>query len=247
MNNRLPTSAATTNLGPAGSIDYRVFYGNMPISTHSGASDYFNIDAPFPNLAISIDSAIGGTFFWNAPLEGLRVGYSFSRFRDFTTVRYVPFRGMDAYKTARHYDRHLVSMEYVTGSWLFAAEYGWENPYFDVAYPPAPAAVFLDARNTCYYLAASRRVTERVELGAYYGRYDFSQVGYNTPLVFPDLKQGDYALSVRFDVTDHLILKVEGHYMDGAGQVFDVPSFPQPVADRDKSWTLFAAKATVFF
>jgi hypothetical protein len=61
------------------------------------------------------------------------------------------------------------------------------------------------------------------------------------------LDQGDYALSARFDVNDHLLFKLEGHYMNGAGKIFDLPSKPQPVDTRDNSWMMLAAKMTVMF
>jgi hypothetical protein len=130
-------------LGGAGSFDYRLFYGKKPISLDSGASNYFNTDAPFPNKKIDIDSVMGGSLFWNPPVNGLKLGYSFSRFKDFQTVRYVPFRFADSYKKAPHYDRHLLSVEYTTGDWVFAAEAGRENVRYEVSYPPIPPAVFL--------------------------------------------------------------------------------------------------------
>ena len=35
--------------------------------------------------------------------------------------------------------------------------------------------------------------------------------------------------------------------MDGAGKIFDTVQNPQPVADRDAAWFLFAAKLTYSF
>ena len=234
-------------LKQAGSLDYRAFYGKMPLETGSGASDYFNIDAPFQNKAISIDSVVGGTLFWNTPIAGLRTGYSFSRFDNFTTVRFVPFRNADAYKSAPHYDQHLLSLEYTWGDWVFAGEYGWAFVHYNVSYPPVPPAVFLNSTDHNYYVSVSRRINRRIELGAYYSYSDFEQLGIGTPVQMPLTKQGDWAASVRFDVNDHLLFKLEGHYMDGSEKIFDLPSHPQPPASRDNSWFLFAAKATVLF
>ncbi len=235
------------SLKQAGSLDYRLFYGKMPLDTNSGASDYFNIDAPFQNLDIGMKSAHGGTLFWNTPVAGLRVGYSYNQFRDFETVRFVPFRNANAYKDCPAYDRHLLSAEYTTGDWILAAEAGKENPTYSVSYPPLPPSVFLYAKSTYYYFSVSRRINSHLELGSYYSYSDFQQVGVGTTVQMPLTKQGDYDLSVRFDVNDHLIFKIEGHYMDGSGKIFDVPSHPQPAASRDNSWMLFAAKATVLF
>src|SRR5690606_36690640 len=79
------------SLKSLGSLDYRAFFGEIPISTKSGASDYFNNDAPYPNVRMAMDSVAGGSLFWNTPVTGLRVGYSYSVFNDFFADRSVFF------------------------------------------------------------------------------------------------------------------------------------------------------------
>lgn len=236
------------SLKKAGSLDYKAYFGTKSISTSSGASDYFNQDAPFPNISIGMDDVWGASAFWNTPLQGFRVGYSFTRFDNFDTVRHVPPpRDMDAHKLASTYDRHLFSMEYTVGDWVFAAEGGFEDTDYDVVYPGQPVTVFLYPRTYYYYVSAAWRANRWLELGAYYSQYHFDQGSAGTPFTFPDLNQRDYALSARVDLTEHLLLKVEGHYMHGAGAVFDVPSQPQPPSQRDDSWFLLATKVTVSF
>lgn len=235
------------SLKKGGSLDYKLFVGAMNIATNSGASDYFNVDAPFPNLKIGMDLAYGGTLFWNTPLQGLRVGASFSRFENFVTTRYVTFRGMNSDKVADTYDRYLISLEYTTGNWVFAAEGGWDDTDYSVEYPNTPVTIFLYPTTYYYYVSAAWRVKPWLELGAYYSDYHFDQDSVGTPVVFYDLDQHDIALCARFDITDYLIFKLEGHYLNGAGQVFDVPSKPQPVMNRDNSWFMFATKLTFSF
>lgn len=242
------------NLKKLGSLDYKAFYGAKSMATNSGASDYFNIDAPFPNLGISMDDAFGGTLFWNTPLQGLRVGYSFSRFENFVTQRYVPFRGTDMYKTAPAYDRHLASAEYTVGNWIFAAEGGVDDTHYDLSFPAGylgnPNSVVyahLYPSSYYYYVSAAWRAKPWLELGASYSYSHWDQRGEGTPVVFPVLNQTDYALCARFDVTDYIIFKLEGHYLNGSGAVFDVPSKPQPPESRDDSWFMFAAKVTLSF
>jgi len=235
----------------AGSIDYHLFYGKKPIKLNSGASDYFNTDAPYFNTSINIDSVIGGTLFWNTPINGLKTGVSFSRFDNFDTVRLITkgvHNGQYGHKITDNYDRYLLSAEYTTGDWAFAAETGRENVHYAVLYPPAPPGVWLFSKYRYYYLSASRRINRWLELGAYYSYSHFEQYGVNSATaVFPMQRQGDTALSVRFDINDHLLFKLEGHYMDGAGKIFDIPSYPQPVALRNNSWAMFAAKITYTF
>jgi hypothetical protein len=234
-------------LKKAGSIDYRVFYGQMPLDIDSGASDFFNIDAPFPNLAIDLDSVRGCSLFWNTPVAGLRAGYSYTGFKDLTTIRYVPFRNANSTKKTDLYGQHLFSLEYMKDDWIFAAELGWESVDYGVTYPNVPPSIFLYWKAHYRALSVSRRINDWFELGAYYSFSDFQQLGVGTPVQMPLTKQGDYALSARFDVNEHLIFKIEGHYMSGSGKIFDIPSHPQPPATRDNSWALFAAKATILF
>lgn len=234
-------------LGKAGSLDYKVFGGHIPMSTSSGASDYFNTDAPFPNLDISMDDAFGGNLFWNTPLQGLRVGYSFSRFENLSTMRYVTFRNLNTFKVAPAYDRHLFSLEYTTGNWVFAGEGGFDDTDYFVAYQSGAKYAFLYPTSYYTYVSATWRPKRWLELGAYYSYSHFDQHGVGTPVVFPDLNQGDAAVGVRFNFTDYLYLKVEGHFMDGSGAVFDVPSHPQPIASRDNSWVMFDTKVGFSF
>jgi len=235
---------ATENLGD---LDYKVFYGNMPLSTDSGASDYFNTDAPFPNLEIEIDSAFGVSLFWNTPVDGLRFGYSFIRFNNFDTTRYVPFRDAIAIKHASAYDQHILSLEYYLGEWILAMEVGKNVTDYEVYYPPTPASIFLYPTQRYGYVSATRRMNDWLELGTYISYSKLTQESVGTPVVFPKLEQTDYAASARFDLTEYMLLKLEIHYMDGAGNIFDIPSHPQPVADRDNSWMLYSAKVTFSF
>ncbi len=230
-----------------GSLDYKIFLGAKSLSPDSGASDYFNIDAPFPNLKLSIDDVWGGSLFWNTPLNGLRVGYSFVRYDGFSTLRYVPFRNENTYKVTDHYDRHLFSAEYTRGNWVFAAEAGFDAADSFVKYSSGVKYAYLYPNNYYGYVSGAYRVNRWLQLGGYYSQYHWDQHGVGTPVAFPSLNQSDYALCARFDITENLLFKLEAHYLYGAGEVFDVPSQPQPPGQRDNSWVMFTAKFTFSF
>lgn len=235
-----------------GSLDYKLFYGDIPMSTSSGANDYFNNDAPFPNARIGMDSVHGGSLFWNTPVAGLRTGYSYSAFKDFGADRKVPLApGVDLlmYRTADLYERHLLSVEYTTGDWIFAAEAARETALFGIGLPDTAPLGYFDIENLAGYVSAARRLGDRLEVGAYYSYSKDKQlsVGLENGMIFPDVIQHDFALSAKYDVNEHLILKLEGHYLDGAGKLFDTASKPQPPALRDGSWFMLAAKVTYSF
>jgi len=247
-------------LQKAGSLDYKLFYGDVPMSDDSGASDFFNNNGtgtPSTSVGIGMDSVLGGSLFWNTPVSGLRMGYSYSAFENFFNGRslFVPQLGgqLTALKMADSYQRHLVSAEYTTGDWVFAAEIGRETGDYIITFSPIPLpASGLNFSTTYGYVSATRRLTPKIAAGAYYSHSIETNeyVGYSADsgtTVFPELRQDDLALSLSFDPTDHLVLKIEGHYMDGAGKIFETPARPQPFANRDESWFLFAAKATIYF
>jgi hypothetical protein len=93
------------------------------------------------------------------------------------------------------------------------------------------------------YAAVAYRITPWLQPGAYYA------------LQFPDVEdrsgrarqQHDLALSVRFDVNEHWLVKLEGHYFNGNAQL-------QPALNDDKKrellkrqWGLLLAKTTAYF
>lgn len=220
-----------------GSLDYKVFGGDIPIDLKSGASDYLNTGFTAQNLSIGMGHTLGATLFWNTPISGLRVGYSYSRFEGLTTRRTNNVLTWD--KTADGYNRHLVSAEYTRGDWIFAAEAGREgDDFYVVGLGPdlvRPALI------EYAYVSAARRINRWLELGTY---FSYSQDRQSTNAL---LRQGDYALSAKFDITERLVFKVEGHHMAGAGKIFDTAAKPQPLARRDDSWNMIAVKATFSF
>ncbi|MEP6668125.1 MAG: hypothetical protein ABJF10_03175 [Chthoniobacter sp.] len=241
-----------------GSLDYRVFYGDIPIATDSGASDYFNNDFPSASLDFKMDSVVGGSLFWNTPLSGLRVGYSYNSFENLRSTReatlqlspLAPLARVVGTKQTDHYGRHLFSIEYTKGDWVLAAEAGREEAIYHIGTSGVRIAD-TDFTSNYFYVSAARRINRWLELGAYYSysRDSESLIGSTTVQISkqPALTQADLALSARFDISDHLIFKLEGHYMDGAGKIFDTVQNPQPVAGRDAAWFLFAAKLTYSF
>ncbi|MCX6953474.1 MAG: hypothetical protein NTV51_15095, partial [Verrucomicrobia bacterium] len=231
-----------------GSLDYRAFYGRMPIQLKSGATDYFNNNLKATNLAFKMSSVRGGTVFWNTPVAGLRTGYSYSAFDKLTSERLLTAT-TEYTKTAKTYERQLVSAEYTKGDWTFATEGGTEHALYDVSLRSlttgAITPIAVTFRSQYFYVSAARRINKWLELGSYFSSSRDKQTSlFGSTTVYPILRQRDYAISARFDLTEHLIFKLEGHYMDGAGKIFDTPTRPQPVAGRDKYWNMVAAKIT---
>ena len=237
-------------LGRLGSLDYRIFYGAKKMPLDSGAADYFNNDVPWPNTAIDIDGIRGGALFWNTPLNGLKVGYSYNGFEKFRVERNMYLETMPGmppvptpvFKESALYERQILSAEYVTGDWQFAIEAGREQAYWQTLFAPMRSV------NYAAYASAARRVNSWLELGGYVSYSKDSMVMFMEPRVdFPEYRQFDYALSARFDLNEYTIFKLEAHYFDGAGKLFSTVEKPIPEGTADESWAMIAAKVTFSF
>ena len=55
----------------------------------------------------------------------------------------------------------------------------------------------------------------------------------------------DTAISVRFDINDYWLIKLEGHFVDGTARVYETLNKDNPYLER--YWTLFGAKTTLTF
>jgi hypothetical protein len=232
--------------GKFGSIDYKAFYGDIAVSSDSGANDYFNGDKIMPNYEIGMDSVIGGSLFWNTPLQGLRVGYSFNRFKNLSTLRSTTGTAFDLHtKTAAKFPRTIYSAEYVVANWTFASEFSRESGDYVVNYINRVRTSYPKAKITSYYGSASRRINRWLEVGGYYDSYE--EINTLSTGVQPPKKQIDRAVSLRFDVSEHLIFKIEGHSLRGPGKILDTAANPQPYASLTQKWSMLAAKVTYTF
>jgi predicted porin len=99
-----------------------------------------------------------------------------------------------------------------------------------------------------YYLGASYRFTDWLEVGSYYSEYypdkdDKDGDRYEEGSKF-QAWQKDWATTVRFDINDYWLIKLEGHVIDGvAGTIL---SADNPDGYEQDSF-LFAIKSTFNF
>lgn len=236
----------TINAGKTGSFDYKLFYGDIPMSPEQGVADYFNtttIFAPNPGVTdLGMDATGGGQVFWNTPVTGLKVGYSYSYLDGLYAkgkLRAAPI--YNASLSTDRYSYHTISAEYVRNQWTFAAEYQRVGGDF-VATTPFGATVS-KSEVTNWYVAAARRFHEKFEVGAYFAQQRNSRPAAASPSSANH--NNDWTLSLRYDVNEHITVKAEGHYIDGTYNVFNTPRTPN--ATIDNTSTLFALKTTLSF
>lgn len=111
-----------------GSFDYKVFYGDIPMSPQKGVAEFYNNAGLYSVAAggvsrLQMDSVASGQLGWNTPVSGLKLAYSYSRFEDLMTdgpFTAVPTVNLNSNIARFRWD--TISAEYAFRQWLFAAE-----------------------------------------------------------------------------------------------------------------------------
>jgi hypothetical protein len=231
-------------LGAVGALDYRAYAGTIFIDVPS----YSAIGA----TSVSIPYLYGGRILWRTPLTGLQTGVSAQRLR--LDVHYTPssealvtfpmplptdFKGTVELKAP--ITLFVASIEYAGSDLLLSAEYLRQWSRIESSLP----ARFPNSEVTAegFYAMASYHVTPWFAPGAYYA------------LMYPNVDdrhgreayQHDLALSVRYDLTEHWLLKLEGHYMSGTASLDPTLNDNTPRNQLTRDWGAFYLKTTAFF
>lgn len=239
------------DLKKAGALDYRLYGGTVFVS---GELIDSAPHAPVQIGEVNTPYIAGGRLLWETPLPGLRMGGSAQVLQlDFdisvspTTVAALQaadklpadFNGRAT--AALPAFLWVASVEYVVNELLVAAEYS----RWDLAVESSAPAILAEAEelNERMYVLAAYRLTPWLQPGAYYS------------LHFADTddrdrrskRQHDTALTLRFDINEHWLVKLEGHYMHGTAALTSQLNGGRPLAQLEPDWLMFIAKTTAYF
>jgi hypothetical protein len=239
-------------LGTAGELEYQAWLGTLDIPANALMVSGATLDA------IDTRYVTGAQVFYQPPLDGLRIGATAVRTSvDFkltlppaTTTALimagvVPPDYKGAIVVSQRPDTWIIgSAEYVHEAWSFAAEY---SRTFKRQRTSLPAVIkTFDEDNERFYAMASYRQSAGLELGGYYSVYhlDANDRHGRDPRYAERYFafQRDLAATVRIDVNDHWLWKLEAHFIDGTADL-EIPSNPHP----DRYWGLFLLRTTVTF
>jgi hypothetical protein len=191
-------------------------------------------------------------FWYNTPVDGLRAGVSVGDMQDFGYELNIsnPFPpgtpgvplppGTSQMHTVGNIIFQQYSLEYIWRAWTFQAEYynyqadGHDYYSFGASDTAAPG------NPESWYAGVSYRFNKWVQAGAYYSEFYGDMNHVDDPANY----QKDLAVSLRFDPKDWWIVKIEGHYIHGTGELYD--SF-QPTIRDDRGWFMLAMKTTFSF
>jgi hypothetical protein len=176
---------------------------------------------------------------WETPVLGLRAGASIQAMRiDGSVLSPMAPAPVDFKLPAILW---VGSAEYVREDLLLALEYSRWHVRVDSSDPAVvPESSTVSERA---YALAAYRVRPWLQPGLYYS------------LLYRDVaqrsgraaKQHDAALTLRFDINPHWLLKLEAHYMRGTGDVSPQLNNNTPRESLRPSWGLFVAKTTAYF
>jgi hypothetical protein len=238
------------DLHGAGALDYKVFYGDIPMDPEQGVAEFFTSTGLFKQpqgiSELGMDYVTGVSVDWGTPISGLKVHASYSYFENVNgdgLFAYVPFPAQMNVSVDR-YAYTTFGAEWAVGDWTFATE--WQRQGGSAAVvtrimPPDLAETGSDS----YYLAATRRLNDRWEIGSYIARGENLHPDAGTPS--SRNAHTDYVLSLRHNLNDNALVKLEWHYIDGAFGVMNTPRVPNPPAARKDTTQIFAAKTTLSF
>ncbi|MEO6003844.1 MAG: hypothetical protein ABIZ04_04835 [Opitutus sp.] len=235
----------------AGSFDYKLFHGDIPMSKEKGVAEFYNNSGLYSASgggvqSLNMDSVTGGQLAWTTPISGLKAVYSYSYYTNLSTDG--PFAAAPMFNLHSNFKKFAwttYSVEYVRNAWTFAAE--WQRSRGGLAYAAAPVLATVNDHSGWdgWYGSVARRLNDKFEVGGYYGSLENNAT--TTSHSDPRVHQRDTALSFRYDVNEHLLFKIEAHHIDGTYQTFNTARIPNPSGTTATKSTLIAIKTTLSF
>jgi hypothetical protein len=216
-----------------GALDYRVYGGTIFLDTTPPTPG-----SPLQLQSFNVPYLAGGRLLWETPLDGLRFGGSVQVLRLDATI----LAGTQTATVQVPATLWVGSMEYSANRLLLAAEYSrWylksdsSNP---MIFPQTPEMVSERA-----YGMAAYRAAKWLQPGVYYS------------ILFPDVDhrvgraniQHDVATTLRFDINDHWLFKLEGHFMSGTAGLMSNLNGNLPLTALERNWEVLLLKTTAYF
>jgi hypothetical protein len=217
------------SLGRGGALDYRAYGGAVPLEVPPQTG------AGIPVTGLGVPYIAGFRLLWETPLDGLRIGATGVYLRVEITGTLPP--PMPPLLVKENEYAGLGSVEYAAHNLLLAAEYGQTR--VESHYNPmlVPDTVVVSEGG---YVLSAYRATAWLQPALYYS------------LVYPNRNirdgrenmQHDVSGTLRFDINEFWIVKLEAHYMHGTASLTGTP---MARAAMKENWGLFVLKTTAYF
>jgi hypothetical protein len=212
----------TVGLRKAGSLQYTTYYGQVPDDDKGGYR--YGVEDNLTLFTEGISStAFGGDARWTTPVEGLMVGASAYQMAADTQVVLGPtypvpmLRGQLLDVDIPRWRRWAAFGDYQHDRLHVAAEFRKETSQQQYALVAIPLPMTPDNREQRgSFVSAAYRLHDKFEVGSYYSSYVA-----NTALdaSLDNNHIASKVLTGRVDITPFWNVKVEGHFIDGYGNL----------------------------
>lgn len=251
----------SVDLGTPGTVNYQLQIGTTPIPVDGASARNYSayistVEAPLTTTDIKAGTAFVHHLEWRTPVDGLRTTFSglHNSFKGTATGIYTDpnTAATTAVNASWKFDklhRYLFGLEYTFKDLVLAAEYQLDDYTVTAEYHNPLIENFVSKQQSDgWYVSATYRFTDWFELGGYYYEI-YADRHHRDGSTFMDIGVGadwqtwqkEKVLTLRFDPIRNLVLKLEGHLIDGTWNMSEYTEASK------RNWYLLATKATVSF
>lgn len=223
------------DLGRAGALDYQAAGGAIPVEVPVQIGQAEQVSAAdIPYIA-------AGRFTWETPLTGLHVAASLVVLKLNETAVFPTMPMLSTFSASDMLYGAIGSIEYSAHDLLIAAEYGQARSVVHDNLPSlVPQGATVDAGG---YGLVAYRVKRWLQPSLYYSFFyanrNLGDQAANGTTNDENIQE-DLAATLRFDVNNFWIVKLEGHYMHGTAALGQIST-------AAPDWGLFLVKTTAYF
>lgn len=252
------------NLNSMGSLRYDLFTGTQEVDPDGSLLKFINSTEVVFEKA-SFKDYFGSRLKWQTPLQGLIIAGTLVDFKVDFDGKFTapppapPGTVIDATMDFSKFLYLIGSLEYTNNDFIFSAEYSYRDIESKVKTTTGTELTDLSRIREAYYGQVSYRVNKWIEAGTYYSviyqdKNDRNGSNYLDGYGFYAW-QKDFAISLRFNITDFWIVKLEEHFINGVflAEVDNPPTnsiarfYGLTPGCTEKNWTMFALKTTFSF
>jgi len=213
------------SLHKAGTVGYTAYIGARSFDPYGGYN-YFSANLGIPIVSNS-GRAAGTDVRWTTPVTGLMVGGSFmdqtqDRKGYYTTLALGAPLGTPYSFVANPQRTSAAYGDYTRGNWHLNAEFRRDHYIGDISTTFGPVFPW-NGSDKAWFVSAAYRINKHLELGAYHSHYTV-----DAPFIATDPNSNhiyDEVATARVDVTSWWDVKIEGHFMNGYGDMFSAHGF----------------------
>jgi hypothetical protein len=209
-------------LGKYGKADYTAYGGVLPNDPHQGF--LYALHSAFLEKTAYVGPIAGGDLKWTTPLKGFLAGASFMEQHPkgsgfgvggFTGGK--PFTWESKKRQiSQFYVQYLFKGLHVDG------EYHRDYRDLGLTIPAMNLNSDIQWNARSWYISGAYRLSHLIEVGSYYSFFTPDQ---NVDTSLPGNHIYDKVVTARFDPKSYWTIKVEGHFIDGYGQLDSARGF----------------------